>query len=250
MFGPRNYNAFAIDSWSLGTTFAEFFTPVRLFSRLDDEDFGFESDGQSDWGNDENSSKPSEPFIVPKGLRIGDPTNRWTRDSLFDSTRGEIGLAWSIFKTRGSPDETNWPVSVVGSVSGVVLSDSYKSFLTLPDANKLSFVDVEPVDLCSILPNLPLSVQQYEVDTKTHVPPEIMSPTLVDLVHRFLVYEPSQRLRPSEALTHPWFTSEPPLLLPDDVPAPSTHTQVPISTSWGAKSLGQWLSDVHPSGAI
>ncbi|KAG1748815.1 kinase-like protein, partial [Suillus occidentalis] len=198
LFGPRNYNAFAIDSWSLGATFAEFFTPVRLFSRLDDEDFGFESDGQSDSGNDENSSKPSEPFIIPKGLRIGDPTNRWTRDSLFDSTRGEIGLAWSIFKTRGSPNETNWP-----------------SFLTLPDANKLSFVDVEPVDLCSILPNFPLSAQQYEVDTKTHVPPEIMSPTPVDLVHRFLVYEPSQRLRPSEALTHPWFTSEPLLLLPD-----------------------------------
>ncbi|KAG2364797.1 kinase-like domain-containing protein [Suillus spraguei] len=172
LFGPRNYDAFAIDSWSLGATFAEFFTSVRLFNLLDDEEFDFEVDEQSDSGDD-SSSKPAEPFIIPKGLRIGDPTNRWARDSLFDSTRGEIGLAWSIFKIRGSPNETNWP-----------------SFLSLPDADKLSFTDVEPVDLFSILPNFPPSAQQHEVDTKTHMPPETMSPTPVDLIHRFLVYEP------------------------------------------------------------
>lgn len=228
LFGPRNYNAFAIDSWSLGATFAEFFTSVRLFNPLDDEDLDFEGDEQSDSG-DESPAKPAEPFIIPKGLRIGDPTNRWARDSLFDSTRGEIGLAWSIFKTRGSPNETNWP-----------------SFLSLPDANKLSFIDVESVELPSILPNFPSSTQQHEVDTKTHMPPETMSPTPVDLIHRFLVYEPSQRLRPSKALTHPWFTSEPPLLLPDDFPAPSAHGEVSISLSRGEKSLGEWLSDVHP----
>ncbi|KAG1879663.1 kinase-like domain-containing protein [Suillus tomentosus] len=232
LFGPRNYDPFAIDSWSLGATFAEFFTSVRLFNPLDDEDFG---DEQSDSDDDSPSgpSKPAEPFIIPKRLRIGDPTNRWARDSLFDSTRGEIGLAWSIFKIRGSPNETNWP-----------------SFLNLPDANKLSFINVEPVDLPSILPNFPSSTQQHEVDTKTHIPPETMSPTPVDLIHRFLVYEPSQRLRPSRALTHPWFTSEPPLLLPDDFPVSNIPGEAPISLSWGAKSLGEWLSDVHPSGAI
>lgn len=232
LFGPRNYDAFAIDSWSLGATFAEFFTSVRLFNPLDDEEFDFEGDEQSDSG-DSSSSKPIESFIIPRGLRIGDPTNRWARDSLFDSTRGEIGLAWSIFKIRGSPDETNWP-----------------SFLSLPDADKLSFTDVEPVDLFSILPNFPPSAQQHEVDTKTHMPPETMSPTPVDLIHRFLVYEPSRRIRPSKALTHPWFTSEPPLLLPDDFPAPSIRGEASISLSWGAKSLEEWLSDVYPSGAI
>ncbi|KAG2032990.1 kinase-like domain-containing protein [Suillus americanus] len=232
LFGPRNYDAFAIDSWSLGATFAEFFTTLHLFNPLDDEDFDFEGDEQSDSG-DESSSKPAEPFVIPKGLRIADPTNKWARDSLFDSTRGEIGLAWSIFKIRSSPNETNWP-----------------SFLSLPDANKLSFINVEPVDLSSILPNIPSSAQRHEVDTKTHMPPETMSPTPVDLIHRFLVYEPSQRLRPSKALTHPWFTSEPPLLLPDDFPAPRIHGEASISLSWGAKSLGEWLSGVHPSGAI
>ncbi|KAG1742694.1 kinase-like domain-containing protein [Suillus paluster] len=228
LFGPRNYDAFAVDSWSLGTTFAEFFTSVRLFNPLDDEQFDFEGDEQSE-SDDESPAKPAQPFIIPKGLRIGDPSNRWARDSLFDSARGEIGLAWSIFKTRGSPNETNWP-----------------SFLSLPDADKLSFVDVQPVDLLSILPNFPSSAQQHEVDTKTHMPPETMSPTFVDLVHRFLVYEPSRRLRPSGALTHPWFTSEPPLLLPDDFPTSSALGEASMSLSWGGKALGEWLSDVHP----
>ncbi|KAG2144672.1 kinase-like domain-containing protein [Suillus bovinus] len=232
LFGPRSYDAFAIDSWSLGATFAEFFTSVRLFNPLDDEDFDFEGDELSD-SDDNSPSKSAEPFIIPKRLRVGDPTNRWTRDSLFDSTRGEIGLAWSIFKTRGSPNETNWP-----------------SFLSLPDANKLSFINVEPVELCSILPNLSSSTQQHEVDTKTHIPPETMLPTPVDLIHRFVVYEPSRRLRPSKALTHPWFTSEPPLLLPDDFPVGCIHGEAPTSLHWGAKSLGEWISDVHPSGAI
>ncbi|OJA08342.1 hypothetical protein AZE42_07126 [Rhizopogon vesiculosus] len=227
LFGSRKYDAFAIDCWSLGATLAEFFTSVRLFNLLDDEDFGFEEDEQSDSG-DENPVRPAEPFIIPKRLRVGDPSNRWARDSLFDSTRGEIGLAWSIFKTRGSANEANWP-----------------SFSSLPDANKLSFVDVQPIDLPSTLPNLPSSALQYDVDTKTHTPPETMSPTPIDLVHRFLVYEPSQRLRPSKALTHPWLTSEP-LLIPDDYPAPSSQGDASVTLSWGGKSLGEWLSDVHP----
>jgi cyclin-dependent kinase 8/11 len=229
LFGPRNYDAFAIDSWSLGTTFAEFFTSVRLFNP---EDYDFEDDEQFD-SDDDSPSKPAEPFIIPKGLHIGDPTNRWARDSLFDSTHGEIGLIWSMCKIRGSPNEINWP-----------------SFLSLPGANKLTFMTVEPIDLASVLPNLASSAQQHEVDTKTHIPPETMSPSPVDLIYRFLVYEPSRRLCPSKALTHPWFTSEPPLLLPDDFPASSIPDGASISLSWGAKSLGQWLSDVHPSGAI
>ncbi|KAG1824253.1 hypothetical protein DFJ58DRAFT_883309 [Suillus subalutaceus] len=218
-------------------TFAEFFTTLRLFNPLGDEDFEFEGDEQSDSG-DESPSKPAEPLIIPKGLRIGDPTNRWARDSLFDSTRGEIGLARSIFKIRGSPNETSWPVSVVGLLTGI-FSDSNKSFWSLPDANKLSFINVEPVDLPSVLPNFPSSAPRHEVDTKTHMPLGTMSPTPVDLIHRFLEYEPSQRLRPSMALTHPWFTSEPPLPLLDDFPAPSIHGEASISFSWGTNSLGE-----------
>lgn len=128
LFGTRKYDAFAIDSWSLGATFADFFTSVRLSNVHDDEDFGFEEDTESDSG-DESPAKPAERFIIPRRLRIGDPSNRWARDSLFDSTRGEIGLAWSIFKMRGSPNQTNWPVSVVRLLMTIVLSDSRKVLL-------------------------------------------------------------------------------------------------------------------------
>jgi len=88
LFGPRKYDAFAIDTWSLGATFAEFFTSVRLYSPFDDEEFDFEEDPGS--GN-ESPTKPAESFIIPKRLRIGDPSDRWARDSLFDSTRGDTG---------------------------------------------------------------------------------------------------------------------------------------------------------------
>ncbi|KAG1784560.1 uncharacterized protein HD556DRAFT_1314972 [Suillus plorans] len=127
--------------------------------------------------------------------------------------------AWSIFKTRGSPNETNWP-------------------------------NVEPVELPHILPNSSSSTQEHEVDTKTRISPETMSPTPVNLINRSLVYEPSGRLRPFKALTHPWFTSEPPLLLPDDFSVSCIHGETPTSLSWGEKSLGEWILDVHPSGAI
>lgn len=53
---------------------------------------------------------PLVPFIVPKYLRIGYPGAQWNRDSLFNGERGEIGLAWSIFKIFGTPNPNNWPV--------------------------------------------------------------------------------------------------------------------------------------------
>jgi hypothetical protein len=36
--------------------------------------------------------------------------SEWERYSLFDGSRGDIGLAWSIFRARGSPTPENWPV--------------------------------------------------------------------------------------------------------------------------------------------
>ncbi|KAF9225186.1 kinase-like protein [Gyrodon lividus] len=198
LFGPRTYDAFAIDSWSLGVTFAEFFTPLRLLCGDDDDDEAPASDSDSDSDPDKPIT-PLEPFVIPKGTRLSAPATRWARDSLFDSSRGEIGLAWSIFKTRGTPNEDNWP-----------------SFLNLPDASKVSFIDVGAVDLAPLLPNLPPSVSKMPLDTKTHAPSTEMICSPLDLVRRFLLYEPSSRLRPPDALCHPWFTAEPGLVLPGD----------------------------------
>ncbi|KAH0837776.1 kinase-like domain-containing protein [Lanmaoa asiatica] len=209
LFGPRTYDAFAIDTWSLGVTFSEFFTSLRLQTDEDEDDENLSflrspRTPESESGSESSApTPPPTPFVIPRGTRprSGIPTGRWTRSSLFDGTRGEIGLAWSIFKVRGTPNEDTWP-----------------SFLTLPDASKVSFVDVDALDLSSLLPNLPPSTSSISLslDTSTHTPSPDPIPSPLDLVHRFLVYEPSRRLRPSEALRHPWFSAEPGLVFPMD----------------------------------
>ena len=110
MFGTRTYDPLAIDLWSLGATFAQFFTALRLCSDDDDDD---DDDNEIDTDID----APLTPFIVPKHLRIGNPCTRWTRDSLFNAEKGEIGLAWSIFKIFGTPTPATWPVSPVFHLS-------------------------------------------------------------------------------------------------------------------------------------
>ncbi|KAL4070341.1 kinase-like protein [Scleroderma citrinum] len=233
LFGPRSYDAFAIDCWSLGVTFSEFFTPLRLRSDEEEEMDAFPTNSDSESDTDE-LTKALEPFIVPKGLRAGDPTAKWLRDNLFNGQRGEIGLAWSIFKIRGSPKDTNWP-----------------SFMQLPDANKLSFANADAVDLTPLLPNLPPSTLHVSFDTKTHMPLGEMSPTPLDLIHRFLIYEPSIRLRPRDALHNPWFEAELGLLLPDDYPVASTQAAQlegrKVLEKWESKTLGELLKSNLPN---
>lgn len=104
LFGPLTYDAPATDLWSLGATFAEFFTPLRLTRSDEDED---------DEADDSDTSDDNvKPFIIPSTstFRPGDPTARWRRTSLFNADKGEIGLAWSIFKIRGTPNADTWPV--------------------------------------------------------------------------------------------------------------------------------------------
>ena len=105
LFGTRSYHAKATDLWSLGATLAEFFTPLRL--SIIGDDYDDPSDNLDDDGEDDQEMKP---FIIPKTLRFGNPNLRWFRQALFNAERGEIGLAWSIFKIRGTPTTEIWPV--------------------------------------------------------------------------------------------------------------------------------------------
>lgn len=105
LFGARDYDPLAVDLWSLGATLAEIFTSLRLIDRWGDSD--------SDNETDSDSATP-QPFIIPTNLKshIWLPDDKWSRDALFDASRGAIGLAWSIFKIRGTPNSQNWPVRI------------------------------------------------------------------------------------------------------------------------------------------
>ncbi|TFY63367.1 hypothetical protein EVJ58_g3287 [Rhodofomes roseus] len=103
LFGASSYDPYATDLWSLGTACAEFFTPLRLQSHYDDEeDFEYDSDEE----------RQKRSFVIPTSLELSDPDAEWRRNPLFDVSRGSIGLAWSIFKARGTPTDTIWPVSL------------------------------------------------------------------------------------------------------------------------------------------
>lgn len=98
----------------------------------------------------------------------------------------------------------------------------------------MSFIDAVPVDLRTILPNLPpLADDASHPSEPAHLPPAQLSRSALDLFHRFLVYPPERRLKASDALHHPWLASEP-LLLPPGYPSSASN----IITEWNSMSLG------------
>lgn len=107
LFGPKTYDAFAADMWSLGATFAEFFRPLK--EQLDDMD---DWDDECDEGVEDDQQHEVSPFVLLRSSLSARITS-WRRLPLFDADRGDIGLAWSIFKVRGTPNERNWPVNAV-----------------------------------------------------------------------------------------------------------------------------------------
>ncbi len=81
----------------------------------------------------------------------------------------------------------------------------------------MSFQDVQPVNLADFLPNLPPEEENIPFDG-SHFPKAGMANSPLDLIHRLLVYPPERRLQSADALNHPWFVSDPRLLLPDNYP--------------------------------
>ncbi|TFK42174.1 kinase-like domain-containing protein [Crucibulum laeve] len=279
LFGTRNYDPTAIDLWSFGATFAQFFTPLRLISDDDDDededDDNEESENddkyryEEDHKDDDTGSKEGlgdvksdisttsfsthslKPFIIPKYLRIGYPGTQWRRDSLYNGDRGEIGLAWSIFKIHGTPSEETWP-----------------EFATFPSASSVVFNIVPAVPLYRLLPNLPSSslpscasthlspsspaassksssvaaASSIHSGTATPLPPPNSA---LDLLSRFLVYPLGKRLSAHEALRHPWFT-EGPLLLPQgyELPEAQRHLNGVSMDQWRGKTLTELLEAV------
>ncbi|KIO17346.1 hypothetical protein M407DRAFT_32981 [Tulasnella calospora MUT 4182] len=213
LFSPPTYNAFAVDMWSTGALVAEFFTSLRFVREPSymDDDFGEGGDEE-----EEVMSEPAtEPFVPPKYFsKVSDGTGgpsvvgKWSRVSLFDSSRGEIGLAWSIFRVRGTPNQMNWP-----------------SFKTLPDAESASFRETPRIDLTTRLPHLPAN--------------RVFTANASDMIELLLEYEPGDRISAAHALRRPWFKSVDgvPLLLP------AGHPAISLPESSGARFGGKSLED-------
>ncbi|KAG6811090.1 hypothetical protein H0H92_009016 [Tricholoma furcatifolium] len=232
LFSTRDYDAFAVDLWSAGATFAEFFTPLRLAFTDDDGDDDF-----SDEEDDGEGDKPStEPFIQPKRLlgHLRDGDVRWERDSLFNGTRGELGLAWSIFKVRGTPVPDTWP-----------------AFDHLPAAKGVQFTIVPPVNLSSLLPNLPPPTSDVQGDSTkpaTDVTPsnKDLSNSPLDLIEQLLMYPVEKRIAAARAVRHPWFSGENKVLLPVEYPHDQLEDGNGVRRFDDAegKSLGQLIGEI------
>ena len=116
LFGPRTYDARAIDLWSLGATLASLFTSIQVTYAHPDEDDDYDYDSFEEGPG--MKPQPLDGFLIcadTKSLSLR--TSRWSRTSLFKGNRGDLGLAWSIFQIRGTPNDDRWPVSWVYSSS-------------------------------------------------------------------------------------------------------------------------------------
>jgi serine/threonine protein kinase len=122
LFAPRRYDAFAADLWSLGVVASGFFTTL-LFKP---KDIGTDL-REFEWDALIPEDATAAPALANESLSDPDPTlpfhmpimdmgpgGTWCRMSLFDYTRGEIGLIASVFKLLGTPTEITWPVSDPG----------------------------------------------------------------------------------------------------------------------------------------
>ena len=107
LFGPKTYDASAADMWSLGVTFADFFRPLK--QQLDDAEEW--DDGCEEGAEEDEQQHMGLPFVLLQDSLPSRVTS-WHRLPLFNAETGDIGLAWSIFKIRGTPNETNWPVNI------------------------------------------------------------------------------------------------------------------------------------------
>ncbi|KAF8336516.1 kinase-like domain-containing protein [Cantharellus anzutake] len=188
LFSPDTYNAPATDLWSLGVTFAEFFTPLRLIIEVDWDD----EDETSNRGDGDGTLEKCSSLIIPE-RPIPSQSTHWCRESLFDGSRGELGLIWSIFRIRGTPNPTTWP-------------DLEK----LPSAKAMAFRETQPIELASVLPNLP-----EPTDSRSFI---------LDMLERLLVYDGSSRITARDLLSHPFLANTTvPLLFPADYMSATSH---------------------------
>lgn len=112
---------------------------------------------------------------------------------------------------------------------------SIQNFRDLPGAQMMSFAVTPPMDLRERLVNLP---HHNAFPTPTTADP-------VDLIQKFLVLDPRNRLDALSAAEHPWFWTGDPLILPRGHPGPLPNGEPPgrWEYAWRGYDLGDL---VHP----
>jgi hypothetical protein len=86
-------------------TIALFFGPLCLEFEDDLESISSKSESQ---GEVESTTFPG--YRIPPSGNFTPSQSSWKREPLFDASRGEIGLLWSIFRILGTPTKESWPV--------------------------------------------------------------------------------------------------------------------------------------------
>lgn len=103
----------------------------------------------------------------------------------------------------------------------------------------MNFIVVPPVQLATLLPNLPNNPWSENTGEKVcdHFPADEMEASALDLVLRFLVYPTARRLKAVDALSHPWFGGD--VLLPETYPLDEKS-----GLSKRSRSLQLWIQSV------
>ena len=101
----------------------------------------------------------------------------------------------------------------------------------MPHAKLLTFEHADPVDLRAVLPHIPVIPQDVASNDAG------LKSSVLDLLDRLLLCSPSARMTPTQALEHPWLSSENiPLLYPDTL---RKEEQL-----WKGHGLGHWFLEV------
>ena len=219
----------ACDLWSLGATFAEFFTTLHRRAISDDEDDDVDTEERGD---------PTKAYLSDE-LPWAWSSSQWERYSLFDGSRGDIGLVWSIFRIRGLPNPENWPVRWFIFLHAPLFRSFmlHQTFSELPDANKVNFIDSPGVHLSTLLPHLGVPPPQ---EPPVHRPPAEQESTAIDLLQRFLIYPPDSRFSAEGAMNHPWLLSGGPLVLPRAALSSVTAGEHAAETR-DSRTAAEWL---------
>ncbi|THV00549.1 kinase-like protein [Dendrothele bispora CBS 962.96] len=226
LLGTRDYDASAVDLWSLGCVFAEFFMP---FISPPEPSNSSGMAVSSPWSRSQPDSSTFHPPFFSSSSASPDQSydEPPTRLALFSPPQphpeggmGELQLAFNIWKVFGTPNEERWP-----------------GFSQLPDAGRVIWKEVEGCGLRSKLDFLGLDKARTRTnDTVRHhqrgeegfnenldgdggssgVPANLEeteirilteADLILDLLCRLLIYSPEKRIRAKEAMTLRLFTS-------------------------------------------